>query len=76
MPILSIRVVPNASCSQVIGEMSDGVLKVKLQAPPEGGRANKELIACLAKHYNVTKRSVSILSGKTSRNKRVEVQEH
>lgn len=73
MPVLTIRAVPNASRSEVVGKMDDGALKVKLKAPPEGGRANKELIACLAKHYGVAKRDIHLLSGETSRNKRVDV---
>ena len=46
---LKIRVVPNARKPQVIeGE----TLKVKVRAPPEGGRANEEVVELLAKHLS------------------------
>ncbi len=67
---LRVKVIPNARKQEVIeGE----VLKVKVRAPPEGGRANEELIEVLAKHFNVPKRNVRIISGFKSRCKLVEV---
>ena len=67
---LKVRVVPNAKKSEVIeGE----ILKVKVRAPPEGGRANEELIEVLAKHFGVKKSQVVILRGYRSREKLVEI---
>ncbi len=63
---LKVRVVPNAKKQEVIeGE----VWKVKVRAPPEGGRANEELIEILAKHFGVKKSAVKILKGLKSREK-------
>jgi hypothetical protein len=67
---ISIRVIPNASRNEIVGVL-DGALKVKVQAPPEGGRANKCVIQVLSKEFNIPKRTVTILSGEKSRNKRV-----
>jgi len=67
-----LKVIPNASCDRVLGWV-DGVLRVKLQAPPEDGRANRALIALLAKHFGVPKRSITLLSGEKSREKRVRI---
>jgi uncharacterized protein (TIGR00251 family) len=69
-----IRVIPNASRDAVAG-WQEGVLRVKLQAVPEGGRANRALIAFLSRELGCHRREIRILSGETSRNKVVEVPE-
>ncbi len=46
-------------------------LKVRLNAVPEKGKANEELIAFLAKTWKLPKSSLSIQSGLTSRHKKV-----
>ncbi|WP_457678072.1 DUF167 domain-containing protein [Thermovibrio sp.] len=51
--------------------MEEGRLKVKVTAPPEKGKANEALIELLSKRLKVPKRSISIVSGQTSRVKRV-----
>jgi uncharacterized protein (TIGR00251 family) len=68
----NVRVIPNASRDEIAGEV-DGVLKVKLQAVPEGGRANKALCALLAKEFGCRARDLRIISGEKNRNKVVEV---
>ncbi len=69
---LKVRVIPNASRDEVVG-LVDDVLKVKLQAVPEGGRANKSLCALLARHFGCRPREIRILSGEKSRLKVVEL---
>lgn len=68
----AIRVVPRASKSEIVGEV-DGFLKVKISAPPVDGAANEEVVKVLAKALGVGKSNVSILSGETSKTKRVRV---
>lgn len=72
MARINVKVIPKASRAEVVGLEGD-ILKVKLTAPPEGGRANKQLIEVLARHFNVPKRAVRILKGETSRQKIVEI---
>ncbi len=67
MPI-SVRVQPNAQKSELIG-LSDGVWQVKVSAPPVKGKANTELIALLSRALGVSKSSLSIIKGHTSRSK-------
>lgn len=69
---LCVRVIPNAGRDEVVG-LHDGVLKIKLQAVPEDGKANKALCLLLAKHFGCHKREVRIVAGEKSRNKVVEV---
>lgn len=65
---ISVRVIPNASRTEVAGPYGAG-WKVKVQTPPEGGRANKAVAECLASALAVPKRSVMLESGEKSRDK-------
>ena len=68
----AVRVQPRASKSGVAGEL-DGVLKLKLAAPPVDGEANEELIRLLAKLFDAPRRRIAILSGQASKNKVVSI---
>ncbi len=68
----AVRVVPNASRSQIVGE-HDGQLRVRVAAPPVEGAANKELTRCLARAFKVPPRDVEIISGHASKSKSVRV---
>jgi uncharacterized protein (TIGR00251 family) len=65
---ISLRVFPNAARNEVAG-FTDGVLRVKIAAPPVEGKANKELIALLARKLGLSKGDLTIIKGYTSRNK-------
>ncbi len=49
-------------------------MKVRVAAPPEGGRANAELIKLVANFLGVPRASVNIVSGATGRRKLLEVE--
>jgi uncharacterized protein len=68
----SVRVIPRSSRSGIAGE-HDGAVKVRLSAPPIDGAANEELIKLLAKKLGVPKSSVAIVSGETSKTKRLRI---
>ena len=68
----AVRVVPRASRNEIAGVHGDA-LKVRLTAPPVEGRANKALIAFLAKLLSVRKSQVEIVAGGTSRRKMIRV---
>ena len=70
--IFAVRVVPRASRSEVMGE-HDGALRVRVAAPPVEGAANEELRRTLARALSVPTRNVEIVSGQTSKTKRVRV---
>lgn len=67
-----VCVVPRSSKSEIVGEHYRS-LKVKLAAPPVDGAANAELIKLLAKHFGVVKADIQIISGMTSKNKRIKI---
>ena len=65
---IPIRVQPKASADRIIGEHA-GCLKVAVCAPPEDGKANDAVVKLLSKKLDVSKSSIKILSGHTSRQK-------
>jgi uncharacterized protein (TIGR00251 family) len=67
--IIKIKVKPSSG-RQEIEKISKDEYKVWLKSPPEDGKANGELLKLLKKEFGF---SVKIKSGKTSRNKVVEV---
>jgi uncharacterized protein len=70
--VLRVQVQPGAGRSAVVGRHGDAV-KLKVGAPPEGGRANEAVIALLATTLGVPKDSVRLTSGATSRTKRFRI---
>ncbi|HEY56745.1 MAG TPA: YggU family protein [Dehalococcoidia bacterium] len=69
---IALRVSPNAPKNEVVG-FSDGILRVKIAAPPLKGKANRELVAFLSRLLGVSQSSLAIIRGHTSRSKTVAV---
>lgn len=67
---LAIKVVPGASRTEVAGVLGDR-LKVRVAAPPEGGKANRALVEVLSRWLGV--RDVEIVAGHSSAEKTVRV---
>lgn len=65
---IAVRATPRASTNAAIGYV-DGVLTVRLTAPPVEGAANEACCAFVAGLLNVAKSSVSVAGGAHSRNK-------
>ena len=68
--LLNVRAQPGARRSEITGVHGDA-LKIKIAAPPEDGKANAELCEFLARTLGVAKNSVSVISGNSSRSKKV-----
>jgi hypothetical protein len=69
---LRVRVQPRASRDALSGER-EGVLVVRLTAPPVEGAANEALVRFLGKALGVAPSAVRVVSGATGRNKVVSV---
>jgi uncharacterized protein (TIGR00251 family) len=54
-------------------EVNGDEIAISIKSEPERGRANRELVKKLAKHFGVSEDRVRIISGLTSRKKIVEV---
>ncbi len=71
--ILNIKVLPNASSNSIEGWENER-LRIRIRGVPEKGKANENLIAFLAKEFGISKSQIKILSGHTSRLKRLEIE--
>jgi len=70
--LLRLHVQPGAGRSAVVGRHGDA-LKVRVAAPPTGGRANDAVLGLLAETLGVKPADVELVSGASSRTKRVRV---
>ncbi len=68
--VLSVKVQPNASKDRVVGEHADQI-KIAVTVAPEKGKANKAVIKVLSKWLGVKSSDIQIISGETSRDKKV-----
>lgn len=68
-----VQVQPNAKRNEVLG-FEDGVLHIRIAAPPVKGKANRELIDFLGRLIGVNKASITIEKGLTSRRKVIAIQ--
>lgn len=67
-----VRVLPRSSRNEVAG-ISEGVVKIKLTAPPVEGAANGALVEFLSGKLKISKSKISIVRGQSSRSKTVAI---
>lgn len=70
--ILNLYLQPGARKTEIVGQHGEA-LKLKLAAPPVEGKANAALLAFLAAKVGARKTAVELISGETSRLKRVRI---
>ncbi|WP_411036496.1 DUF167 domain-containing protein [Shinella sp. BYT-45] len=70
---LTVRLTPNGGRDAIdgweTGADDESYLKARVSDPPDKGRANKALVALIAKAAGVAKSAVSLVSGDTQRKK-------
>lgn len=71
--LLQFKVKPQSRVSELIAN-DDGSWLALLKSLPEDGKANKELIGLVAKHWGCRKVDVMIKSGAASRLKLVQIE--
>jgi uncharacterized protein (TIGR00251 family) len=69
---LRVRVTARASRDELAG-LRDGVLRVRVSAPPVDGKANEAVCRLIARALKVGKTSVTVTKGERSRDKVVEI---
>ena len=62
---LKVKAVPGASRSEIVGKLGEA-LKIRVVAPPEGGKANREIVALVAAKMGLSLNQVAVLSGQSS----------
>lgn len=70
---LTVRIVPKASRTEIVGIEDDGTLKIRLTAPPVEGQANEELLAFLAQLLDIGTEQLEIVAGYNTREKLISV---
>ena len=71
---VQVKVTPRASRDEIVG-MRDGVLAVRVTAPPVDDAANRAVVKLIAKRAGVPRSRVRIARGARGRNKRIEVRD-
>ena len=77
-PQFNVKVIPGASTSRIkLEPQAEGLPLIRLYvtAPPEDGKANKAVIALLAKELGIAKSSIEILRGETAQHKLIGLSE-
>ena len=67
---IAVKAVPGAKRDEVVGLLGER-LKVRVSAPPEGGKANAAICALLARELGVAARAVSVVRGTSNAEKSV-----
>ncbi len=67
--VVNLRISPNAKKNEIIKD--ENSIKVKITAQPIDGKANKALVEYLSKNFKISKTSIKILKGETSKDKTV-----
>lgn len=68
--IIAIKVTPKSHKNEIIG-WENHEIKIRIRAIPEKGHANNEVIHFLAKLLNISLSSLTLVSGTTSRHKKI-----
>jgi uncharacterized protein (TIGR00251 family) len=69
---LTVQVQPNANQNELLG-FKQGILYVRIAAPPMRGKANQELIKYLGDILSITKSQATIQKGTTSKRKLISI---
>jgi uncharacterized protein (TIGR00251 family) len=72
-PIITLRVTPRTDRTEVVGRRTDGVIAVRVTAAPADGKANAAVIKAIADALGTRPSGLSLVSGHTGRDKRVQV---
>ncbi len=70
---IRVRLTPRSASNEIIG-WRDGLLRVRVTAPPIDGKANAALERLIAKTLGVRKSAVSLVSGARGREKTIEIE--
>ena len=70
---IRVKLTPKASRNEVSGREGE-IYRIKVTAPPVDGRANEALVGFLAKKLGVGRGKVQIITGASSRLKRVRIE--
>lgn len=70
---ITVRVTPRARKTEFGGVLEDGTLRIRIKEPPVEGKANKALLAYLAKVLGIRKNQIEIVAGQKGLDKIISV---
>ncbi len=70
--LVAVKAVPGAKRDEIVGPLGER-LKVRVSAPPQGGKANRAICGLLAAALGVKARDVEVIAGHASAEKTVRV---
>jgi len=70
--LVDVRVIPRAKKTELAGRRG-GAIVIRVAAPPVDDAANEAVIAFLAERLDVPRRAIRLVSGATSRRKRLDI---
>jgi uncharacterized protein len=70
--LLDLAIQPGAKRCEWIG-LHGAAIKIRIQAPPIDGRANRALIEFLAEEFATPKSRITVIRGETNRSKTVRI---
>ena len=70
--VFAVKIVPGSSRTAICG-LLNGMVKIKISAAPEKGKANQCLLDFLSKRLDVKNKAVSIILGQINPVKQVQV---
>jgi len=71
--VLTLHIQPGAKKTEIVGPHGEA-LKIRLAVPPVDGKANAALLAFLARKVGAGRTALELVSGQTSRTKRVRIE--
>lgn len=71
--ILEVKITPNAPKNEIL-RWEGTRLVIKIKGVPEKGKVNENLVGFLSKMLKIAKSRIRIVSGETSRLKKIDIQ--
>jgi hypothetical protein len=71
--MITVFVQPNAKKTELIEQINETMLRMRIKAPAKQGKANKELCSFLAKFFHVPISNVEIIHGRTTKIKQITI---
>lgn len=69
---LPLKVVPGSKQTEIVGKLGNR-LKVKVQAPPEDGKANRAVVEYIAQELGISKQQIELVFGSSSPEKLLKI---
>ena len=70
---LKLKVTPKSRANEIVGVREDGVLRIRVTAAPQDGKANEAVIRLLSEALGLARGAIRLAGGASSREKWVDL---